>query len=593
MKKKRRIGIILQVAILFAIGAVVTGILTYFTQYGLSIDSVQRQMEGIGGEVADEVMMAVKEYPAYEWLLEYWHAHAREMDVEYDVAFDAGTRTEEKCGVFSQRHPDLQLKYAALADIEALPAEDQKLYAEIVYSWVTTRVNQIKQAFRIDYLFCVTSDESYSSQFFLFSGADPGAVRGMNYEEVYLLGTEISITENESLREAMRSARQHASHWADAGNYVDYYAFLGEVNGQGVFVGMTYNLSGIWKTVNQRTWQETAFTVALQILLSLLCLALLYLYVLRPLMKVKKNIGLYTETKDSATVTENLSRVHFRNEIGQLSEDFVSMTKEIDDYVNRIEAITAEKERMGVELNLAARIQEGALPSRFPPFPDRTDFDIYAVMDPAKEVGGDFYDFFLLDEDHLGLVIADVSGKGIPASLFMMVSMILIHNTALSERSPAKVLEKVNNQICPNNREEMFVTVWLGVLELSTGKLTAASAGHEYPAIKEPDGHFEILEDQHGFVIGGMAGIKYKEYEIQMKPGSKLFVYTDGVPEASNEKQELFGLDRLVRALRRGEDGAPEEILATVNRDVQMFVGDAPQFDDLTMLCVTYQGKSE
>ena len=593
MKKKRRIGIILQVAILFAVGAAITGLLTYFTQYGLSIDSVQRQMEGIGGEVADEVMMAVKEYPAYEWLLGYWHAHAHEMDVEYDADFDAGTRTEEKCRQMAKLHPDLQLRYAETAEIEALPAEDQRLYAEIAYTWLTARVDQIKRAFRIDYLFCVAADESYSSQFFLFSGADPGAVRGTNYEEVYLLGTEISIAENESLREAMRSARQHSSHFADAGKYVDYYAYLGEVDGQGVFIGMTYNLSGILGIVDQRTIQETAFAVALQILLSVICLALLYLYVLRPLMKVKNNIGLYTETKDSATVTENLSRVRFHNEIGQLAEDFVSMTQEIDDYVNRIESITAEKERMGAELSLAARIQEGALPSRFPAFPDRTDFDIYAVMDPAKEVGGDFYDFFLLDEDHLGLVIADVSGKGIPASLFMMVSMILIHNTALSERSPAKVLEKVNNQICQNNREEMFVTVWLGVLELSTGKLTAASAGHEYPAIKVPDGHFEILEDRHGFVIGGMAGMKYKEYEIQMKPGSKLFVYTDGVPEASNEKQELFGLDRMVRALRRGEDGEPREILATVNRDVQMFVGDAPQFDDLTMLCVTYKGKNE
>ena len=254
------------------------------------------------------------------------------------------------------------------------------------------------------------------------------------------------------------------------------------------------------------------------------------------------------------------------------------------------QALALENERIGAELALASRIQSNSLPKVFPPFPERTEFDLYASMTPAKEVGGDLYDFFLIDDDHLGLVIGDVSGKGVPAALFMMVATSLIHNAAMDEISPAKVLQTVNQQICSRNPEEMFVTVWLGVLEISTGKLTAANAGHEYPALKKAEGSFELVKDKHGFVIGGMEGMRYKEYVLQLEPGAKLFVYTDGVAEATNSAEELFGTDRMLAALQKGENGTPHSVLESVSRDVQQFVGKAPQFDDLTMLCVQYNG---
>ena len=253
------------------------------------------------------------------------------------------------------------------------------------------------------------------------------------------------------------------------------------------------------------------------------------------------------------------------------------------------QALALEKERISAELSLATRIQASALPKTFPPFPDRHEFDIYASMTPAKEVGGDFYDFFMIDEDHLGLVIGDVSGKGVPASLFMMVAMALIRHVCMRESSPAKVLQSVNTEICARNPEEMFVTVWLGILEISTGKLVAANAGHEFPALRKADGHFELFKDRHGFVVGGMAGVRYREYELQMEPGDKIFVYTDGVAEATNSSEELFGTDRMLEALRRAEDAPPAGILESVSKGVQDFVGTAPQFDDLTMLCLHYK----
>ena len=256
----------------------------------------------------------------------------------------------------------------------------------------------------------------------------------------------------------------------------------------------------------------------------------------------------------------------------------------------RYENQQKEKERLDTELTMATRIQAETLPNIFPAFPERDDFNIYASMNPAKEVGGDFYDFFLIDDTHLGLVMADVSGKGVPAALFMMVSKILIQNIAMMGNSPEEVLRYVNNQICLNNPEEMFVTVWYGCLDLETGKLEAANAGHEYPILKKPDGSFELIKDKHGLVIGGMEGIRYKQYELQMDPGAKLFLYTDGVPEATNSANEMFGTDRLVHALRMVENKSSTQILDHIDSIVKDFVKDAPQFDDLTMMCVEYDG---
>ena len=241
------------------------------------------------------------------------------------------------------------------------------------------------------------------------------------------------------------------------------------------------------------------------------------------------------------------------------------------------------------ELAMATEIQESMLPSIFPAFPNRAEFDLHASMDPAKEVGGDFYDFFLIDEDHLGLIIADVSGKGIPAALFMMISKTVLQNFAKLGLGAAEILKKTNEALCAENKTEMFVTAWVGILEISSGKMTCANAGHEYPAVCQ-NGQFMLLKDRHGFVLGGIEGSKYRDYSIQLKKGDKIFVYTDGVPEASSEEKAMFGTDRMLEALNRNADLCPKELLKTVRESVDSFVGGAEQFDDLTMLCLEYKG---
>ena len=299
------------------------------------------------------------------------------------------------------------------------------------------------------------------------------------------------------------------------------------------------------------------------------------------------------DRRNSMDTTDHFSRLNIRtgDEIENLSLTFADMEQDLSEYEKHLTVITAEKERIHTELSLATRLQAAMLPNIFPAFPERVDFDIYARMRPAKEVGGDFYDFFLIDEDHLAMVMADVSGKGVPAALFMMATKIMIANLAMVGRSPKEVLQDANNAICKNNREEMFVTVWFGILEISTGRVTAANAGHEYPILKQPDGRFELFRDKHGFVVGHMEGLRYQEYELNLSPGAKLFLYTDGVTEATDRDSRMFGTERLTDVLNEAASGKPEQILTKVEDAVDTFVGDAPQFDDLTMLCLEYRGR--
>ena len=278
------------------------------------------------------------------------------------------------------------------------------------------------------------------------------------------------------------------------------------------------------------------------------------------------------------------------DEIQTLAESFADLSHKTVVYMDQVRNVTAEKERIGTELRMANQIQESVLPNIFPAFPDREEFDIYATMDPAKEVGGDFYDFFLIDKDHLGIVIADVSGKGVPAALFMMASKIILQSCAMLGRSPAEVLTRTNEAICSNNRMEMFVTVWFGILDLNTGLITGANAGHEYPAVKRGDA-YELYKTKHGMVIGAMENVTYSEYRLQLQPGDRLFLYTDGLPEATDASEEMFGVNRVLDVLNENTQCSVTDTLVRMTEAVSEFVDGAEQFDDLTMLCLEYKGR--
>lgn len=311
--------------------------------------------------------------------------------------------------------------------------------------------------------------------------------------------------------------------------------------------------------------------------------------IVKPLKTISEETSKFTQSEK--LLSEKLGKIKTHDEIETLAESILKMEADINKYIENITAITAEKERIGAELNVATRIQASMLPCIFPPYPHRKEFDIYATMTPAKEVGGDFYDFFLIDDDHFALVMADVSGKGVPAALFMVIAKTLIKNMSqLGNGTVDEILHTVNRLLCENNEEDMFVTVWLGIVELSTGKLSAANAGHEFPVIKRKGGNYELFKDKHGFVLAAMPDSKYTPYEIQLEKGDILYLYTDGVPEATNEKYELFDTERLLETLNENKNVDLQKLLVNVKKRIDEFVGEAPQFDDITMLVFKYKG---
>ena len=590
MVKKKKISLLIQVAILFLVGFILVDLLLSRSMTLFSYAVVMSEQTDRAEAEAKDLTGYLNRYPARDWLLQYWYEHYDEMDIEYDAADSADSETARKLSLLSERHPGFSPDYAGEKDVEALPREDQKLYAEIVYSRLISRIDRMQQAHGLSYVFGVVTEEPYDDLFLLFISAKPGAARGDGAGEVYPIGTELPVTADR--RDAVRSAVAGAPTYAynEDGKYFDYYYSVGSVGGREVLIGITRNISGIRETVGVQTTVLKTLSIIFLVLMAVLFLLMIFFAVLRPLKKVQKSISLYKDTKDSRAVTDALSKVRTHNEIAELSGDVAAMAEELNAYMIRTEQTAVREEHIKTELDLAGRIQASMLPSVFPPYPGRKDFEIYASMTPAKVVGGDFYEFSLPDEDHLCLMIADVSGKGVPAALFMMASKILLEHNVKMGKSAAQVLSDVNTAICNKNAEEMFVTVWLGILDLRTGQMQCANAGHEYPMLKQPGGRYELIKDRHDLVLGAMKGLPYHEYELRLERGASLFLYTDGLAEAVDPENRMFGTERILEELNKDPDRSPEETLRGMKEAVDAYVQGLEPFDDLTMLGLTYHG---
>lgn len=327
-------------------------------------------------------------------------------------------------------------------------------------------------------------------------------------------------------------------------------------------------------------------TTVMQIIIFASLFALIFILVKRLVVdniyKVNDSLSAITEG-NLDTVVDVRSHVEF----DELSDDINSTVNTLKKYISEAEA------RIDAELAFAKAIQHSALPSVFPPYPNRKEFDISATMHTAKEVGGDFYDFYFVDDDTLAFLVADVSGKGIPAAMFMMTSKTLLKSYAETGMSVEEVFTDANEKLCEGNEAGMFVTAWMGLLNTKTGLVTFANAGHNPPIVKHSDGSSSYLKTRPGFVLAGMEGIRYRKNEYQLEKGDVIFLYTDGVTEAMNSANELYGEDRLIKVLERNADSDTQRICDAVKADVDSFVGDAPQFDDITMLCLKYSQDGE
>lgn len=315
--------------------------------------------------------------------------------------------------------------------------------------------------------------------------------------------------------------------------------------------------------------------------------------VVNPIVDLTKTARKYRATDKQEEKSEpffaGLS-IHTGDEIEELWHTMVGMEEKVDDSITKIKEVTAAKEKIAAELGLAHNIQKGVLPTNFDSFSEKDNFELYASMKPARDVGGDFYDFFRIDERHFGLVIADVSDKGVPAALFMMTSKAIIRSNSIPGRKPSEILQITNNSLCSDNPNAMFLTVWLGIMDIKTGDIIAANAGHEYPFLSDSEGNIKLFEEPHGVVLGCIENMEYEDYVFTIPFGGMLFVYTDGVAEAQNEKEELFGTDRIEQSLNKYKDLSPQMLIESMERELEDYKGKMDQFDDITMLALKRKG---
>lgn len=415
------------------------------------------------------------------------------------------------------------------------------------------------------------------------SGFDryPFGYTALGVDEKYVNNVRNIVTKGERASEYLYSYSEESGAHTTAG--LPVYDSKGKIV---AIIGVEKAMTKLENARNTYVVHVLAGTLAAILLFLIIYSLVLHKEIISPILVVTNEAKRFA---DSSIPSDVLSDVKKKDEIGVLARAVSKMEMDIVDYIQNLTAITAEKERVNTELSVATRIQANMLPSIFPAFPERKEIDIYATMNPAKEVGGDFYDFFMVDERHLAIVMADVSGKGVPAALFMVIGKTLIKDHTQPGQDLGEVFTQVNRLLCESNSEELFITAFEGVLDLVSGEFKFVNAGHEIPYICKKNDVFKPYKLRAGFVLAGMEGIKYKCGCMQLSPGDKIFQYTDGVTEATNSANELYGMGRLEEFLAKNSALSPSELLPELKKDIDDFVGEAPQFDDITMLCLEYK----
>lgn len=587
------------IVVLFGIALVVCVVSDFFGQMSSNIEFFSE----ISSNLADYVVDKSEEYEALPWVLDY-------------VEEEQGNMLE--IFMVEEEYQELEIQIMTeMANIDEDTAKEypdsvQHEFAQMVFFDIVSDTLKLQEI--IPGVEITISRRTDDGDVFVFFKGD----RALGATDIYALDEETLMKDSLKYVEYNHHGESYAH-----GNVYNYW-FEGEKGkAPKLDYEWTYDFSGdskrpfkllVYKPIIvdgetvavvtvERAWTRSEIADMMKtailgevnsaiylIICGIALLVFVNYLTIKPLAFFQNAVRSYKEDKNTDNIVSNLAMIKSRNEIGRMSDDVSDMAVELDRYSHELVEITAEKERLVVELDVAAQIQNDILPKIYPGVPafqDRDDFSIYASMTPAKEVGGDLFDFFLIDDDHLALVIGDVSGKGVPASLFMAITTTLIrHELQEKNMSVPDVLYTVNNCLCEGNEQMMFVTMWVAILELSTGKMVSSNAGHDFPMIRRGGGQFELIEEEGGIALGIMEGGEYSECRYRIRPGDCVYVYTDGVPEAINDKEEQFGLDRMLEALNENPDASPEELETRMQERLAEFVGDEEQFDDVTMLCV-------
>ena len=535
----------------------------------------------------------LENYSAIGWLADFWKEHYQEMDLCYD---DASLRQKEE--EFSKGFSDSELLFRISPErISREPWEIQLLFAEICYGRISKTLDRLKTDFGPKYLytFVMNGDE----RIFLATGASNGEKRISQGGELLELGARESyhtgeMPELDKMLEKQQGEAEFEAVMDKKLNREGLYA-LAPVHDSNTDLVMVAAAYYDWRWF---LFRGTGMLLIVGIILiwgaaliSVWVMHLIRKTVVTPISREQDILKDFAETKESEKAIADLVQINTNNEIEVLADNFAAMITEIKKYVDDISHMTEERHRMETELSLAKTIQTGTLPMDFPAFPDRKEFEVYASVNPAKETGGDFYDFFFIDNDRLALTIADVSGKGMPAALFMMRALTYIRTRfKMPVGGPAEVISDVNKWLCERNDQAMFVTVWLAVLDVTTGKGVAVNAGHEDPVVKRAGGAYELVEYEHSPALAVQEDLGFDEHTFELRPGDSLIVYTDGVPECNNTKEEMYTTDRLLKVLNRNGAASMAELVPAVIRDLRAFSAGAPQFDDITVMGLHYYG---
>ena len=479
-----------------------------------------------------------------------------------------------------------QFAYTALSYIDGDRILDYAAGAPADDDWKETdeKLNVLTKTAMLAYIYVTVPDTKFESRTYIYDTVHPDVVNG----KAYPLGRTSSLKKYDAnyiaqLKLVMLEEKPYIRFvYNETGGHVTTSIPVKDKNNATVAIlSVVKPMSEVRSLKNRYLKSTFIFSAALTALFILIYIIVLSKAVIKPLVLVTHETANFARHKGE--LSGILKKIKGNNEIATLARAVEKMSVDMHRYIADLTHTTAEKERLSAELDVATQIQANMLPRIFPPYAEHPEIELFASMEPAKEVGGDFYDFFMIDDDHFAVVVGDVSGKGVPAALFMVIAKTLIKNVGLQKKNPAQIFEQVNDQLCEGNDAGLFVTCWMGILTISTGEIAFANAGHTSPIIYH-NGTVEYLTVKPNLMLAGLPGMKYQEHSVTLKPGDRLFVYTDGVTEATNKDNELFGEDRLLASITDKQHLSSKEILEEIRKDIATFEGDAPQFDDITML---------